>query len=265
MWHFLDLNHDQKLERRRLLDLYGALAQVSALIPLALLQFYFLAKWLQRRWLRQHDADAVPSSPHLKKQRLDAFNGPAARLQSFQNKTVWWMGDALDIWGSRVKKGEIAAGVVWTAWLIFLSCLQTQGGMLCLHFKVLAAAKSFNRLSALDKAIRHCRCLAVAFAVSSCFQVTVQPHSTPHQMFLDDIECGTSGSWTRLYNPLLLTRRLLSNLLRPSTCFGKTHQRLGRHSRTCWNDCIYSCRHDCTFAPPQIQLSYLLHHSRYPG
>lgn len=136
MWHFLDLNHDQKLERRRLLDLYGSLAQVSALIPLTLLQLYFLVIWFQRRWLRKHDADAIPSSPHLKKQRLDAVNGPAARFQSFRNKTIWWMGDTLDIWGSRVTKGEIAAGVVWTAWLIFLSCVQTQGGMLCPHFRV---------------------------------------------------------------------------------------------------------------------------------
>lgn len=132
MWHFLDLNHDQKLERRRLLNLYGSLAQVSALTPLALLQLYFFIIWFQRRWARKHDADAIPSSPHLKKQRLDAFNGPAARFQSFRDKSVWWMGDTLDIWGSRVTKGEMVAGVVWTAWLVFLSCIQTQGGMLFL-------------------------------------------------------------------------------------------------------------------------------------
>jgi hypothetical protein len=69
MWHFLDLDHEQKLERRRLLDLYGSLAQVSAMIPLALLQLYFVATWLQRRWLRKSGADAIPSSPHLKKQQ----------------------------------------------------------------------------------------------------------------------------------------------------------------------------------------------------
>lgn len=173
MWHFLDLSHDQKLERRRLLNLYGSLAQVSALIPLALLQLYFFIIWFQRRWSRKHDADAIPSSPHLKKQRSDAFNGPAARFQSFRNKSIWWMGDTLDIWGSRVTKGEMVAGVVWTAWLIFLSCIQTQGGMLFPGFEFLAAAESLNRLSALDEAIRHCGCLAVALAVSSCLQVTI--------------------------------------------------------------------------------------------
>lgn len=180
MWHFLDLNHDQKLERRRLLDLYGALAQVSALLPLAFLQLYFLVIWLQRRWLRKHDADAVPSSPHLKKQQLDAFNESAAGFQSFRNKAIWWMGDTFDIWGSRVTNGEIVAGVVWTAWLIFLSCIQTQGGMLFPHFKVLAAAESLSRLSALDEAIWHCGCFTAALAVSSCLQVTIQPHPTPH-------------------------------------------------------------------------------------
>ncbi|KAG9892310.1 hypothetical protein KCV05_g17952, partial [Aureobasidium melanogenum] len=143
MWHFLDLNHDQKLERRRLLDLYGALAQVSALIPLALLQLYFFAIWLHRKWLRKHDADAIPSSPHLKKQQLDVFNRPAARFQSFRNNTMWWMGDTLDIWGSRVTKGEIVAGVVWTAWLIFLSCIQTQGDYLHLtkRFGIVGASQ----------------------------------------------------------------------------------------------------------------------------
>ncbi|KAI4728724.1 hypothetical protein E4T49_03438 [Aureobasidium sp. EXF-10728] len=143
MWRFLDLNQEQKLERRRLLDLYGSLAQVSALIPLALLQLYFLAVWLQRRWLRNHDADGMPSSPQLKKRRSDAFNEPTARLQTFHRKVIWWMGDTFDIWGSRVAKGEIVAGVVWTAWLILLSCVQTQGDYLHLtkRFGIVGASQ----------------------------------------------------------------------------------------------------------------------------
>jgi hypothetical protein len=128
MWHFLDLNHEQKLERRRLLDLYGALAQVSALIPLALLQLYFVAIWFRQRWLRKYDGDATPSSPQLKKLRSDTLNGPLVRFQSFWQMAIWWMSDTIDILGSRIAKGEILAGVVWTAWLIFLSCVQTQGG-----------------------------------------------------------------------------------------------------------------------------------------
>ncbi|KAI4723464.1 hypothetical protein E4T48_00117 [Aureobasidium sp. EXF-10727] len=143
MWRFLDLNQEQKLERRRLLDLYGSLAQVSALIPLALLQLYFLAVWIQRRWLRNHDADGMPSSPQLKKRRSDAFNKPTARLQILQRKLIWWMGDTFDIWGSRVAKGEIVAGVVWTAWLILLSCVQTQGDYLHLtkRFGIVGASQ----------------------------------------------------------------------------------------------------------------------------
>ncbi|KAH0344754.1 hypothetical protein KCU81_g4675, partial [Aureobasidium melanogenum] len=142
MWHFLDLNHDQKLERRRLLDLYGALAQVSALIPLALLQVYFLGIWLRRKWSRKHE-DAIPSSPHLKKQHIDAFKGPAASFQSVRDKAVWWMSDAYDVWRSRVTKGEMVAGAVWTAWLIFLSCVQTQGDYLHLtkRFGIVGASQ----------------------------------------------------------------------------------------------------------------------------
>jgi hypothetical protein len=112
MWHFLDLNHEQKLERRRLLDLYGSLAQVSAVIPLALLQLYFVA-----------------TSPHLKKQQSDALNGPMVKFRCFWQQAMWWMGDTIDIFGSRMAKGEILSSLIWTAWLIFLSCVQTQGGM----------------------------------------------------------------------------------------------------------------------------------------
>jgi hypothetical protein len=129
MWHFLDLNHEQKLERRRLLDLYGSLAQVSALIPLALLQLYFVAIWFRKRWLRKEGVDATPSSPQLKKQRSDALNGPLVKFQSLWQVAMWWMSDTIDIFGSGVAKGEILSGLVWTAWLIFLSCVQTQGGM----------------------------------------------------------------------------------------------------------------------------------------
>jgi hypothetical protein len=128
MWHFLDLNHEQKLERRRLLDLYGSLAQVSALIPLALLQLYFLATWFQQRQLRKYGAGSTPSSPHLKKQQSDAFNGPVVKFQGFWREMRWWMGDTVDMFGSRVTQGEILSSLVWTAWLIFLSCIQTQGG-----------------------------------------------------------------------------------------------------------------------------------------
>jgi hypothetical protein len=141
MWHFLDLNHEQKLERRRLLDLYSSLAQVSALIPLALLQLYFVATWLQRRWLRKHGADAIPSSPHLKKQQSDALNGPVMKFRCFWQEAMWWMGDTIDVFGSRMAKGEILSSLIWTAWLIFLSCVQTQGGTFWSCFGALAAAK----------------------------------------------------------------------------------------------------------------------------
>jgi len=131
MWHFLDLSQDQKLERRRLLDLYGSLAQVSALIPLSILQIYFFIGWLRRRWSKRNGRDDIPSSPHLKKQRSDILTGSVARSKEIWRTTSWWMGDRVDIWKSRVTKGEIVTGIVWTAWLIFLSCIQTQGGMSC--------------------------------------------------------------------------------------------------------------------------------------
>ncbi|KAH0144123.1 hypothetical protein KCU67_g13229, partial [Aureobasidium melanogenum] len=53
------------------------------------------------------------------------------------------MGDTFDIWGSRVTNGEIVAGVVWTAWLIFLSCIQTQGDYLHLtkRFGIVGASQ----------------------------------------------------------------------------------------------------------------------------
>jgi hypothetical protein len=131
-WHFVDLSQDQKLERRRLLDLYGALAQVSALIPIAVLQIYFLTTWLQRRWSRGGNG-GIPSSPHAKNQRSSSAMGWMVRLKYVWSKTLWWTGDTVNIWGSRVTNAEMVAGVVWSAWLILLSCVQTQGGRSFCH------------------------------------------------------------------------------------------------------------------------------------
>lgn len=264
MWHFLDLSQDQKLERRRLLDLYGSLAQVSALIPLAILQIYFFIGWLQRRWARRNGGDDIPSSPQLKKQRSDGLTGSVARSKETWRKVSWWMGDSIDIWGSRVTEGEIVAGVVWTAWLLFLSCVQTQGGMFS-STRSERQSLSRNRLPPPYETIWYRRCIATATTISSCLQVAVQSCPPPHRMLLANSQCSTPSPGSHLDASILSARRVLSELFYPSTRPSKTHQGLGCYSRTSRNHRFHSCRNNCTLVGSQVELSSVLHHSRHSG
>ena len=132
MWHFLDLTQDQKLERRRLLDLYGSIAQISALIPLLILQIYFLALWLYRRWSDRDGkiSGGIPGSPYLKKRRDGMVGGFWSRVRVGWRKSLWWMGDGVEVLGFKSTKGEIVGAGLWTFWLLVLCCLQTRGGEL---------------------------------------------------------------------------------------------------------------------------------------
>ena len=130
MWHFVDLDHNQKLERRRLLDLYGALAQISALLPLVIIQIYFLTTWLHVKWSRIGNWNNAPGSPYIKKQRSKVTLGIITRLRIARTKALWWAGDTVEVWGLRTSKGEIVGAIAWTIWLIFLSCHNTQDGRL---------------------------------------------------------------------------------------------------------------------------------------
>ena len=130
-YHFVDLTDQQKHRRRELLDWYGALAQVSALIPLLLIQVYFGAAWLSRKW-RHKDGLEAPSSPHAKHSR-SASKFSTTSIQGTVRRILWWSGDPLDVLDVHLgTNGEVLAAVGWTAWLLVLSFLQTGDGTVVL-------------------------------------------------------------------------------------------------------------------------------------
>ncbi|KAK3111163.1 hypothetical protein LTR53_013860 [Teratosphaeriaceae sp. CCFEE 6253] len=121
-YHFVDLSSEQKDDRRRLLDYYGALAQLSLLIPLLVQQCYFVAKWLATRWRSGGDIDA-PSSPCAKHERS---NGVLSSAKAISRRLHWWSSGACSILGVHVgTNGEALAEFSWTAWLLLLCVLQT--------------------------------------------------------------------------------------------------------------------------------------------
>ncbi|GAB7353104.1 hypothetical protein MBLNU459_g3646t1 [Dothideomycetes sp. NU459] len=127
MWHFADLDDAQKHQRRHLLDVYGAIAQFSALAPLLVLQAYLLSCYVRNRWIRASNDDEldIPSSPYLKKQRQNTFNAVIERVRVTWRRTAWWTGDRVEFLGFVLVKGEVVTATIWTAWLLVLSISQT--------------------------------------------------------------------------------------------------------------------------------------------
>jgi hypothetical protein len=114
-YHFLDLSHEEKLERRVLLDRYGVYAQLSALVPILAYQLYRLGIWVySERQRSKAKYSAVLGSPAQKRYN-NTTSGTIARKWRI---VKWWLGDELASgWGLR---GHWIAGGCWTAWLLFL-------------------------------------------------------------------------------------------------------------------------------------------------
>jgi hypothetical protein len=123
-YHLLDLTHEQKHERRLLLDRYGVYAQLSALIPILAYQLYRLGVWVcSERKRSKASYSAIPSSPILKRSRASTAGNSARKWRS----TVWWLeGELAAGWPSR---GQFIAAGVWTSWLLFLCVHKTGEGM----------------------------------------------------------------------------------------------------------------------------------------
>ena len=120
-YHLLDLTHEQKHERRLLLDRYGVYAQLSAFIPIFAYQLYRLAVWISSGRTRSKASySAIPSSPNLKHARAST---PASFAKSWRT-TIWWLeGEFAQGWPSR---GQLISAGAWTSWLLFL-CVHNTG------------------------------------------------------------------------------------------------------------------------------------------
>jgi hypothetical protein len=119
-YHLLDLTHEQKHERRLLLDRYGVYAQLSALIPILAYQLYRLGFWVYSERRSKASYSAIPSSPTLKRSRASTAGSFARNWRS----TVWWLeGEIVTGWPSR---GQLIAAGAWVSWLLFL-CVHNTG------------------------------------------------------------------------------------------------------------------------------------------
>jgi hypothetical protein len=118
-----DLTHEQKHERRILLDRYGSYAQLSALVPILIYQLYRLGIWVQlERQRAKVKYEAVPSSPRLKSRSKSKLGVVASQWRN----TLWWLqSEVAEGWGER---GHWIAWGGWMSWLLFLCVHRTGKG-----------------------------------------------------------------------------------------------------------------------------------------
>lgn len=120
---FVDLSDAEKFHRRELLDWYGGFAQISALVPLSILQLGFLVVWLRTRGRNANQIEA-PSSPRAKEARGSAggWEGRGRRLR-------WWLAAPVVLGGEVLgSRGEVLGAVGWALWLVVLCFADTGRG-----------------------------------------------------------------------------------------------------------------------------------------
>ncbi|KAI2631186.1 ferric reductase like transmembrane component [Xylaria nigripes] len=123
-YQFLNLDTAQLEARRHKLDRYGLIAQLSALVPVALFLLYRLVAWGVARVTGSARGSyaAVPSSPVSKQERSSLVGSWATRAR----RVAWWFGDDVVLlgrnWGPR---DQIIAGVGWGIWLFVLCVVDT--------------------------------------------------------------------------------------------------------------------------------------------
>lgn len=153
MYHFVSLDQDQVHQRRQLLDAYATIAQLSALVPLLVIQASFLARALHRGLVAggvssyfslssnrrtpipqdedaaEDNGDGTPSSPYLKHEQTSGKGRRRSlqtRLTVAWRKAAWWCGE--EVVFAECSRGQLLAAGVWGAWLVFLSFVQTGEG-----------------------------------------------------------------------------------------------------------------------------------------
>lgn len=126
-YQFVDLDAEQLHARRRTLDRYGLIAQLSTLVPVALFLLYRFVAWAVARATGSDRGTyaAVPDSPTSKQQRLST----AGAWRTVARRAAWWLGDDVVClgwnWGPR---DQIVVGVLWAIWLFVLCVVDTGNG-----------------------------------------------------------------------------------------------------------------------------------------
>lgn len=123
-YEFIDLTEAQKHQRRTLLDRYALYAQLSSLLPFAIIQCLFLLSRWRQRYISQNDIQ-TPGSPSLK----GAHFRRNASWKPNMRRLTWWLGDEIVVAGTSLgTNGQILFAGVYTVWLLWLCSQETGPG-----------------------------------------------------------------------------------------------------------------------------------------
>ncbi|KAH8880383.1 ferric reductase like transmembrane component [Thozetella sp. PMI_491] len=122
-YEFINLSTEDKHLRRLALDRYAGYAQLSALLPVALLLLFRATSWaIQQAKQQRGSYDAIPNSPSLKSRRLST----AGTWTTHGRQLWWWLDDDVmlfgQVWGQR---DQWIVGALWGIWLTLLCVLGT--------------------------------------------------------------------------------------------------------------------------------------------
>lgn len=125
-YHFVELSDAEKQARRESLDLHANIAQLSTLVPVAVVLLARLGTWLVRGPVSQRpNYDVVPTSPTIKHHRQTAAGSWAVTAR----RLAWWLGEDVRFAGQRWGTvDQLLFGSLWAAWLLFLCFVNTGNG-----------------------------------------------------------------------------------------------------------------------------------------
>lgn len=274
--------------RRHLLDRYGQVAQLSALIPL----LAFQAPFLFRRLKSQFDSPRIRrkakqrTSPVV--ERFGALSGKAdGTRNSIWNRVAWRLDQELSPgWGTwRV----LLVAASWMAWLFVLAVRDTGDGMsrvylfytfptsavivvhqnatkivdvLCEPTEGGYMSDAFHRLPASDQTLWHRRRLPTPSPLPSRSQIPPLPHHPTHPPLPRRTQPLPPRPWSDPPPLLLPPRLLLPELLRPEIAPPKTHPRSRRPPRPARHNLLLNPRHHRPRQNPPKELPPILHRAR---
>ncbi|KAJ9148644.1 Ferric/cupric reductase transmembrane component 2 [Pleurostoma richardsiae] len=140
-YHFLDLSHEEKHERRLTLDRYAGYAQLSAFLPALIFLIYRFACWVSKAvGARRRSYDVIPDSPSLKVKRQSSSGAWATQIRILR----WWLEDDVVAFGQAWGTRDVwIVGAAWSIWLLVLCVVGTGNDYLHLtkRFGIIAASQ----------------------------------------------------------------------------------------------------------------------------
>ncbi|KAK0625273.1 ferric reductase NAD binding domain-containing protein [Bombardia bombarda] len=127
-YQFLDLSEADKHVRRQLLDRYAIYAQLSVLVPVALVLILRVASWAAAS-RKPTSYSAVPSSPSIKARRESKTkqHSSSAGWASRARKVQWWLGEDVVLFDTIAgQRDQWVFGFSYLFWMLLLCVLDTR-------------------------------------------------------------------------------------------------------------------------------------------